>query len=60
MKGYNITFMSHDHSHQAAPPRAESFDSASAFAVSAGLRLSLALAAAAILWLAVSWALEWL
>ena len=52
--------MPHDHSHNAAPERAESFGSASDFAVSAGLRLGVALMAAALLWLAVAWALEWL
>jgi len=52
--------MPHDHSHGAAPESAATFYSASAFAVSAGWRLGLALIAAASLWLAVSWALEWL
>lgn len=50
--------MPHDHSHDAAPKGIETFDFASAFAVSAGWRLGLALFAAAILWLAVFWALE--
>jgi hypothetical protein len=48
------------HDHAPDHPRQQAtLTGASAFAVSAGLRLAAAAAASIVLWLAVSWALGW-